>query len=220
MMRIPFRVLVRRLVYEVNIGQRFLAAPLSLTVRSVDVLNILRFDKDEVSVVCRVEFKNPRSKGNRPFDDDEAEIQELESEGRGVRTFFVRRRLPVPPKGVNPMAAYLSVPWRIENGIGRATCLGSSRQIERLLRGLQNAGIAYKVISLTDARFSAKTLLSSLTGKQRRVLSEAFLKGYYDIPRKTRSDELATKLGISNATFVAHRRKAERRLIVGVLGEN
>jgi TfoX/Sxy family transcriptional regulator of competence genes len=209
--------LVKRLVYEMRIGQRFLAGPLSLTVKAVEVVNILRFDKNDISVICKVEFKNPRSKSNLLFEDSVAETQLLERDGKGVCTFFVRRKLPDPPKGLNPRLVYLSTPWRIENEIGRATFLGSAKQIKRMMAELQNAGIVYKIISLTDARFSQSSLMNVLTGKQREVLSTAFQEGYYDIPRKMRSDKLAEKLGMRNATFVAHRRKAERRLVAEIL---
>jgi len=208
---------MRRLVYEINIGQRFLAGPLSETVKSVDVLNILRFDRNDVSVICRVEYKNPDSNENRLFKDKKAEIQELEREKRGVCTLFVRRKLPDPPKGVNPRLLYLSTPWRVENGVGRATFLGSAGQIKRMLKSLQNVGVIYKIISLSDVKVSPSDLLDLLTGKQREVLATAFKHGYYDIPRKMRSDELAFELHMRNATFVAHRRKAERRLLTEIL---
>jgi predicted DNA binding protein len=211
---------VRRLVYEVNIGQRFLAGPLSRAVKSIEVLNILRYEKNEISVICRVEFKNPGSEENRLFEDMEAETQELEKDRKGAYTFFVRRKLPNPPSGFNTKLVYLSVPWRIENGIGRITCLGSAKQIKGMLRALQKVGIAYKIISLTDARFSQSSLLNVLTDKQREVLAKAFQQGYYDIPRRMRSDELAMKLGMRNATFVAHRRKAEKRLLTEILNES
>lgn len=208
---------MRQLIYEVNIGQRFLAGPLSQTVKSVEVLNILRFDDKEISVICRVEFKDPNSIENTIFDDKEAETQILQKDAEVLYTFFVRRKLPEPPKGVNPRLVYLSTPWRVENGVGRATILGSEKQIKEMLTALRKAGTVYKIISLTDVIISPSSLLNLLTEKQREVLSTAFQQGYYDIPRRMSSDELALKLGIRNATFVAHRRKAERRLLTEIL---
>jgi hypothetical protein len=167
-----------------------------------------------------VEFKNPHGTKNQLFEDREAEVQELERDKNGVRTLFVRRKLPDPPEGVNPRLVYLDTPWRVENGIGRATCLGSSKQIGGMLNALQKAGIEYKVLSLTDAKFSRSSLIGVLTDRQREVIGKAFQLGYYDIPRKTGSDELAKRLGMRNATFVAHRRKAERRLLAEILNES
>ena len=53
--------------------------------------------------------------------------------------------------------------------------------------------------------------------KQREVLITAYKLGYYDIPRRINSDQLAEKLGIVNSTLVEHLRKAERRLLAQVL---
>lgn len=213
---------MRRIIYEIDIGEgRFLAGPLSQAVKSVEVLDILRFDRNDISLICKVWFKSPKSSGEkRLFDDEMAEVQKLDEDRNGICTFFVRRKLPDPPEGVNPRLVYLTTPWKVENGIGRATFLGSKRQIKSMLNELHKAGIAYRIISLADARFSETALLSVLTEKQCEVVSKAFQEGYYDIPRRIHSDELAVKLGMRNATFVAHRRKAERRLLAEILGES
>jgi predicted DNA binding protein len=77
----------------------------------------------------------------------------------------------------------------------------------------------YKVVSLTDARFSPNSPIARLTEKQRRVLITAYKLGYYDLPRRIGSEELARKLNLVKSTFVAHRRKAERRLLTEMLSE-
>lgn len=64
-----------------------------------------------------------------------------------------------------------------------------------------------------NARFSIDSPLSRLTKKQAQVLTTAYNLGYYDIPRRTNSDELAAKLKMQNPTFVMHRRRAERKII-------
>ena len=86
-----------------------------------------------------------------------------------------------------------------------------------MLKALQKQGLTYKIISLSDVKVSPSALLDLLTDKQREVLAAAFKQGYYDIPRKMRSDELALKLHMRNATFVAHRRKTERQLMAEIL---
>jgi predicted DNA binding protein len=185
-------------------------------VRVVEVLSVLRHRRREISVICRVKFKDP-SASSALFDDDKAEVQVLEREDHAVCTMFVRRALPDPPRGLDPTSVYLSPPWRVEEGMGRVTLLGSAKEIRQMLRELEKTGMPYRIISLSDAKFSTSSLLGLLTGKQRSALSAAFELGYYDIPRKISSDELATRLGMSNPAFVTHRRKAEKRLLAEIL---
>jgi predicted DNA binding protein len=58
-----------------------------------------------------------------------------------------------------------------------------------------------------------------LTEKQREVLISAHKLGYYDIPRRINSDQLAEHLDIANSTLVEHLRKAEQRLLVHILAQ-
>ena len=78
-------------------------------------------------------------------------------------------------------------------------------------------GISFNIISLADARFSPDSPLSSLTDIQTKVLKSAFDLGYYDLPKRITSDELAKKLNMRISTFVLHRIKAERRLLAKIL---
>jgi len=51
------------------------------------------------------------------------------------------------------------------------------------------------------------------------VLVTSFREGYYDIPRRIESRELASKLGLKSSALIEHRRKAERRLLSSILSE-
>lgn len=73
---------------------------------------------------------------------------------------------------------------------------------------------------LADADFSPISPLNQLTEKQREVLITAYKLGYYDIPRRINSEQLAKKLNIGDSTLVEHLRKAERRLLVNIFTEN
>lgn len=97
--------------------------------------------------------------------------------------------------------------------------MGSARQVKSALKSLDKARLHYRVLSLMDARFSPSSPLGRLTAKQRGVLTTAYELGYYDRPRRISSEQLAQKLNLAKSTFVAHRRKAERRMLAEVLGE-
>ncbi|MFW6153142.1 MAG: bacterio-opsin activator domain-containing protein [Halobacteriota archaeon] len=59
---------------------------------------------------------------------------------------------------------------------------------------------------------------SRLTERQATALRSAFYAGYYDEPRTTSGDELASAMGVSRPTFHQHLRAAERKLLEAVLG--
>lgn len=52
-----------------------------------------------------------------------------------------------------------------------------------------------------------------LTDRQREVLQTAFEEGYYDWPRESTGEDVATKLGITSPTFSEHIKAAERKLL-------
>jgi predicted DNA binding protein len=55
--------------------------------------------------------------------------------------------------------------------------------------------------------------------KLREVLVTTFREGYYDIPRRIESRELAVKLRLKSSALIEHRIKTERRLLTTILKE-
>ena len=102
------------------------------------------------------------------------------------------------------------------DGKVRVTLVGDDEQVKEFL---ENRGINYKVLSLTDAKFSLNSPISRLTEKQQEAISLAFRLGYFDTPRKIRVDELAAKLGLASSTLAVHLRRAERHLLAEMLNE-
>ena len=115
---------------------------------------------------------------------------------------------------------YLSTPFEFKDGKLRVTLLGSSSQVKGFLANLSKQTLVkYRIASLTDARFPPNSPIGRLTDKQRRVLVAAYRLGYYDVPRRITSEELARKLDLVKSTLSAHVRKAERRLLTEMLSE-
>jgi predicted DNA binding protein len=79
-------------------------------------------------------------------------------------------------------------------------------------------GMEYEVLNVSDARFAPNSPLSMLTPIQRKTLLAAFDGGYYDLPRRFDSSEVAVKLGLDKSTVAEHLRKAERALMRQVVG--
>lgn len=76
-----------------------------------------------------------------------------------------------------------------------------------------------KVVNMTfkQSAYEKKNLLFILTDKQREIVTAAFRYGYYDIPKRISSEQLSRKVMISKPTLLEHLRKAEIRIFKEIL---
>jgi predicted DNA binding protein len=73
--------------------------------------------------------------------------------------------------------------------------VGTPREVRALLALTRNSRVRHKVVRLTDAGLPPSSPLNSLTERQRKVTS-AYELGYYDVPSRINTQELAKRLGI------------------------
>ncbi|MGA2663587.1 MAG: helix-turn-helix domain-containing protein [Nitrososphaerales archaeon] len=213
---------MRRLVLEFAVDDiaRVLQEPSLEKIESMEVLSFLKSSPEEVALICSVRFKDSATTVEGVFAGSFQEVQVLERREGGFTCFFKQRR-PGGSSGFGPWGTggYLSVPYEIRDGRLRATFLGSAKDVRAILEAVEKVGVRYRMVSIMDARFLPDSPLARLTEKQRRVILSALKLGYYDVPRRVSSEELARRLHIREPTLVLHRRKAERRLLAAVAGE-
>ena len=191
-------------------------------VKSLETIHFLRLDEKEIAFICRVEFADPRIKIKEILKSTGLiEIQLLERLGKGTYTLFIRRRpnIKLSTAGLTRGGGYLLSPFGIANGKLRLAFLGSMNQIEEFLKRVESTGIHCRIVSVTEAKFSPNSPLNRLTAKQRDVLASAYRLGYYDLPRRINSEDLARELGLVSSTLVEHLRKAEFRLMTQLFND-
>lgn len=229
---------MRRLVIELSPnelnGTKARAAPGGIMpekLKSLEMIHILKMLPGEFAAIARVELKDPAFKVEevfRVFGAQDVELELLDREDETTFTYFIRMKSRLRPNAQQlsqfKSMPYLSTPFEFRDGKLRVTFLGTSPQIKKQLGNLAKAlrkqpRFRYKVVSLTDAKFPPNSPIGRLTEKQRRVLITAYKLGYYDVPRKMTSEELARRLNLVKSTFSAHVRKAERRLLTEMLSE-
>ena len=213
---------MRRLVLEVS--RRGLAKIRGKTpfedVKSLQILHHLQQDKSVLTAIARVELRNPGGKIDVLKDgalgpwDSVDRLQVLEREKDGTYVVFIRGRQSSSRLNILRTAGgYIMTPFEIADGKGRLTFLGTNGQIRELLDSVEREGVHYRIVSIADAKFSPESPLSVLTEKQRRAVTVAYRLGYYDVPRRISSRQLAQKLRIGSSAAAEHLRKAERRLL-------
>jgi len=189
-------------------------------IKSFEVLHIFRFDSSETAAIFRLEPKDNSLEVEELLksilQNLKFEYQLLEQD-RGVCVYFIKGKTVLPSSGQpNRMGMYPLLPFAVRDGKVRVTLVGDNEQVKEFL---ENRRVDFKVLSLTDAKFSLNSPISRLTEKQQEALSLAFRFGYFDTPRKISSDELAQKLHLSSSTLAVHLRRAERRLLAEMLNE-
>ena len=190
-------------------------------IKSYTLLQRLKQDQSGYVAICRIELNSP----NRNLKDlagrtGITEIKSIYRESNEVHVALVTFK----PMGWIAEAfrfpgIYPIGPLEIRDEKVKTSFVGRSGQISKFLENMKRAKVRYKILSITDAKFSLDSPLSKLTDKQRTILSSAFNLGYYDIPRRFDSEQLAKKLSLGRSTVAEHLRKAEQRLIAEAISQ-
>lgn len=223
---------MRRLVVELygKELERRLAGTAFEKIKSMEIVHLLRHDQVENASIWRMKFRDPSQKVEDCFKDDgvtkevrvlEREASADEADGPSYIVFLRRTTRPglLLGHGTDPDGGYLQGPMELRDGRIRFSFVGSQRQVKAILDGAEQRGMRYRVVLLTDADFAEDSLLHRLTEKQRRILVMAYKLGYFDVPKRINSDELAARLDLTGSTVAEHLAKAERRLLAGILDE-
>lgn len=97
--------------------------------------------------------------------------------------------------------------------------VGTKEDINRFLVFAEAWGATYEVISIRNYQPGIEGALSDLTPKQFQSLEIAVRKGYFDIPRRISSRELASEMGVSHATVLEHIKKGQREIFHALFKE-
>ncbi|MFB3889536.1 MAG: helix-turn-helix domain-containing protein [Candidatus Bathyarchaeia archaeon] len=217
---------MRRLILEVcekELAKIGVDAPAVRRIKSLQLLNLLKHSPEEIAAVWRVEFKRPTDR----VEDLLAggflvEVHLLHQEENGAYIVFMRSgpSLSSTLNLLGKTGGYLFPPLDIHENKLRISFLGSAKQVKRFLEEIEARGIRYKIFSVSDANFSPLSPLGKLTDRQRNILLSAYKYGYYDVPRRINSEQLARKLNIADSTLIEHLRKTEKRLIMHILTQS
>ncbi len=95
--------------------------------------------------------------------------------------------------------------------------LGEKESLSSFLKLMKNILGDSTILRIQDHTFKDESLLSGLTDRQKEILTKAKQLGYYEIPRKITSMELANEFKISKSAVLEHLRKAEGKIMIKVI---
>src|ERR671919_460633 len=193
-------------------------------VEVVEALRCFKCDTQGLAIICRLRLKDRSitiqdlllGKGLL------TNIELLYKEKDGSLVVFIEGRswVPQPPKDIkSPKMLMTRPPDFLDVDRMKVEMIGKEDEIKKLLHYTNKWGDnSFKILGLTsiDTKGGA-SLLSKLTPRQRQMLLTAYALGYYDVPRKISSDDLSRHLNVDKSTIVEHLRKAERKLMGGII---
>ena len=192
-------------------------------VEILEGLRCFKCDLESIAIICRIKLKDKRmnvkdliGKGLL------TNIETLYKEKDGSEVVFIEGRLRIPrqlPKDARlPKLLVARPPDFLDVDRMKVEVLGKERDVKKILQNASRWSNTYKILGLTSSiDKKEEPLLSKLSMKQRQALLTAFALGYYDVPRKISSEELSRHLNADKSTIVEHLRKAEKKLIDGII---
>ena len=190
-------------------------------VERLRIVHLLHFTPRSYSGVFRVKFARPTGRpsqmvGRKGFVavhtlarlDDGAFLAYFE--GRPAKEWAglagAARGLPSPTLELTPDS------WRI-------SVVGTTRRLRSYVKDLRRERIHHHVLSVGGADLPADSPLEWLTPRQREALVAAYRSGYFDTPRRASSARVAKSLHLGKSATVEHLRKAQKRLLDGLIWE-
>ena len=90
--------------------------------------------------------------------------------------------------------------------------VGSQDAIRTMLRNFEEAGVVPDLHRLGEYEGGQQTL-DALTDRQLEVLQTAYDMGFYEVPRKASTDDIADEVGLDGGTVSEHLQRAERNIL-------
>jgi len=227
---------LRQLVFEIPLSVTESDFPIAL-LRQSKILHMLKFDSSGYLFICRMpagEWDAYSAKLLRlTKGSGRISIKLLEKLPKAVllrvegRWFEKRATMDLQQlkeleffRAMERSSCYgLGMPVISENSI-RLSVVTEAEKIAELLEGLEQLHISYKVNKLGKLSGGSETLLGGLTLQQSRILRLAHTMGYYEIPRRTNTEDLAKALKMDKATVGEHLRRAEKNVFDKLIVES
>jgi hypothetical protein len=215
---------MRRVTTEFNY-QRAWKQIFGSKAEKVEVLEALRCfkcDTQGLALICRIRLKHKSMTVTDLLHKGLiTNIETLYVEKDGSLVVFIEGRscVPPPPKDMEiPKMLMTHPPDFLDVNRMKVELVGKEDEISKFLQYTDKvSNNSFKILGLTSIDTKGESLLSKLTSRQRQILLTGYALGYYDVPRKISSDDLSRHLNIDKSTVVEHLRKAEKKLIDGII---
>jgi len=192
-------------------------------IREVTILTPLMQTFERFILVCEIIWKD------KPDPDELKNLMLVEraeeiSRDQSTSIVIVSGQFPdhyreVIRKFFDTFHCFIEFPARLTERTLTGSIVGAQDDLNRFLAFTNAWGAQYRIISIKKYQPRVEGALSALTPKQYTCMEAAVRLGYYDVPRRVNSRELAAELDLSHATVLEHLKKGQRAIFSALFKE-
>lgn len=157
----------------------------------------------------------------REFLENDSDVLEWEISSTEAQTVYAYVHFRAPPAvsvlrdhlTSDSLVVLLPASFHAEGSV-ELTVVGSQSDLSEAMTNLPNFSLT--VLEVGPYRSGHTHRGAVLTDRQRTVLQTAYECGYYETPRRSSHEEIASELGCASSTVGEHLRKAEGRLVASL----
>ena len=188
----------------------------------ITTLSSLLFTSEQFIMLSKIQWKDESHLDSISQSIIIDEIIELSSEGKESMVIVIGHLPPIVSELISHVIkeyhCFFEFPIVNVEGKMSIPLVGTKENLKELLTHLEDLNVEFQMASLTNYYVKGKDILSSLTPAQYKCLEMGVEQGFFDIPKKANSRKLAAQRGISHSAYLAHIRKAEKKIFEELFG--
>ncbi|HUY01131.1 MAG TPA: helix-turn-helix domain-containing protein [Candidatus Deferrimicrobium sp.] len=190
--------------------------PLFKHIERLKLEKIYRFDDNALWAVERFKFIDETFKPEDLLDIEGSGITEIEllSQEKGEYICLVKTEKENKFHEIlSDFNLILDNPLIVSRDYMEISIISYDEQLKSIIRQLGKVA-SFKILNIKDLKYQFNPLHSLLSPKQREIIQFAINNGYFEIPRKMKSEEMAAHFNISVSALNEHLRKCERKIFM------
>lgn len=185
-------------------------------VQVVEALRCFKCDQDGFAIICKIRILDESVSANDLTGGGHIKrIETLYTENDGSMVIFMSGDYPEVSRARRQRATtqvfFGRPPEFMDADRMKVSVVGEEKELQKFMKRAKLLKASPKILSLTHLKPRSGSSFSTLSPKQKQSLLAAHSLGYYEVPRRVSSKELARLLRIDKSTLAALEEGREKK---------